>query len=91
MVYAINIREDVVFVFPLDLVKAEATMGSISCIKHPRYNGKTSPVLSCKTCCSLFIHNIKKTREEEQKTVETAKDAASATTQNQLAKAESNT
>jgi len=30
-------------------------MANIVCIKHPRYKGKGTPVLSCKTCCSLFI------------------------------------
>jgi len=34
-------------------------MGQVVCIRHPKYEGKESPVLSCKTCCSIFIAAIK--------------------------------
>lgn len=35
-------------------------MNNVVCIKHPQYDGATgSPVLSCKTCCSFFIENVK--------------------------------
>jgi len=64
-------------------------MGSISCIKHPQYDGKSSPILSCKTCCALFIHNIKITREEEKKTEDDASKPPVPTTLNELAKAKS--
>lgn len=33
--------------------------GLVVCIKHPKYDGKESPVLSCKTCCSTFVAAIK--------------------------------
>jgi len=32
-------------------------------MSHPKYNGKDSPVLSCKTCCGLFIQLIKQENE----------------------------
>jgi hypothetical protein len=31
----------------------------VICIRHPKYSGKESPVLSCKTCCGIFIAEIK--------------------------------
>lgn len=34
-------------------------MSNLICMSHPKYNGKDSPVLSCKTCCSIFIQLIK--------------------------------
>lgn len=33
--------------------------GQLVCIKHPKYDGKESPVLSCKTCCSTFVAALK--------------------------------
>lgn len=32
---------------------------NVICFRHPEYQGTTTPVLSCKTCCSLFIAAIK--------------------------------
>lgn len=31
----------------------------VICISHPKYKGESPPVLSCKTCCGLFIAAIK--------------------------------
>lgn len=30
------------------------------CIKHPKYKGKTPPVLACKACCKIFLSEVKK-------------------------------
>jgi hypothetical protein len=35
-------------------------MSNLVCIKHPKYEGKGTPVLSCKTCCGLYIAEIKR-------------------------------
>lgn len=35
-------------------------MENVRCIKHRDYTGQTAPVLSCKTCCSIYISAIKK-------------------------------
>ena len=32
---------------------------NIVCIRHPHYTGSGSPVLTCKTCCSLYISVVK--------------------------------
>ena len=37
-------------------------MRQFICIKHPKYNGLESPVLSCSTCCSLYVHAIKESK-----------------------------
>jgi hypothetical protein len=29
------------------------------CFNHPQYNGKDSPVLTCKTCCGIFVTSMK--------------------------------
>jgi hypothetical protein len=34
-------------------------MGRLVCILHPKYEGKESPVLSCKTCCGIFVAQIR--------------------------------
>jgi hypothetical protein len=34
-------------------------MSKLICLHHPKYTGKDSPVLSCKTCCGIFIGQIK--------------------------------
>lgn len=50
-------------------------MNQFICIKHPKYRGNTSPVLSCSTCCSLYVQEIKKSKNggldqpTEEKTV----------------------
>ncbi|MEN9835120.1 MAG: hypothetical protein RL011_1313 [Pseudomonadota bacterium] len=38
---------------------------NMRCIKHPEYRGKTSPVLACRTCCSMFLaeNRIQKTHD----------------------------
>lgn len=35
-------------------------------MKHPTYKGKEQPELSCKTCCSLYIGEIKKNRSAKK-------------------------
>lgn len=32
---------------------------NLICIRHPHYDGNSSPVLTCKTCCSLYIAAVK--------------------------------
>lgn len=34
-------------------------MNKVICLRHPKYNGKSSPDLRCKSCCSIFVNNIK--------------------------------
>ncbi len=33
-------------------------MKRVVCFRHPRYNGTTSPDLSCRTCCTYYIETI---------------------------------
>jgi hypothetical protein len=42
----------------LSLLRSSA-MANVVCIKHREYDGSTSPVLSCKTCCGIFIAKVK--------------------------------
>lgn len=37
---------------------------NLICFKHPSYDGETSPVLACKTCCGIFIGAIKAKNEK---------------------------
>lgn len=32
---------------------------NVICLKHSEYKGTTTPILSCKTCCGLFIAQVK--------------------------------
>jgi len=32
---------------------------SVVCFSHPKYRGVESPVLACKTCCTLYVEKIK--------------------------------
>jgi len=32
---------------------------SLICFKHRGYNGSTAPILSCNTCCKIFVEEIK--------------------------------
>jgi hypothetical protein len=34
-------------------------MSKLICLAHPKYNGQDAPALSCKTCCGIFITQIK--------------------------------
>lgn len=38
-------------------------MNNLICLRHPHYDAKTPPELSCKTCCSMYIKEIKITNE----------------------------
>ena len=33
---------------------------NLICFRHPDYDGTSSPVLACKTCCSLFLAELKR-------------------------------
>ena len=53
-------------------------MSHFICIKHPKYNGKTSPVLSCSTCCSIYVQDIKESKTAiDQKLTESDKEIES--------------
>jgi len=45
-------------------------MATIVCIKHPEYDGGNAPVLSCKTCCSLFLAELKNRQASEHGTTD---------------------
>jgi hypothetical protein len=32
---------------------------NLICFRHPEYQGTSSPVLSCKTCCTIFLAVLK--------------------------------
>lgn len=32
---------------------------NLRCFKHPSYVGSSAPVLSCNTCCKIFVEEIK--------------------------------
>ncbi len=33
-------------------------MSNVVCIRHPQYDGKVSPILSCVACCKIFLESI---------------------------------
>lgn len=33
---------------------------NVICFRHPSYDGTTSPALTCKTCCGLFLAELKR-------------------------------
>jgi len=35
----------------------------VYCFQHPDYRGQDAPVISCKTCCHLFIKEVKRCRD----------------------------
>lgn len=35
----------------------------VVCMFHPKYDGKSKPVLQCKTCCDKFIAEIRASQE----------------------------
>ncbi len=41
-------------------------MSKLICLSHPKYDGHDAPVLSCKTCCGIFIGQIKIDNENNQ-------------------------
>jgi hypothetical protein len=49
---------------------------NLICFSHPSYQGTSSPVLSCKTCCSIFLATLK--RQTEAKSAKVTPPAASA-------------
>jgi hypothetical protein len=40
-------------------------MARVLCFRHPQYTGQTSPDLSCRACCSIFIEAIKAERDRQ--------------------------
>ena len=42
-------------------------MLNLACFRHREYDGTQPPVLSCKTCCKIYIDTI---REEQMKTAD---------------------
>ena len=36
-----------------------ASANNLVCIKHPHYDGGSNPDLSCKTCCSKFVAQVR--------------------------------
>lgn len=52
-------------------------MLNLACFRHRKYDGTQPPVLSCKTCCKMYIDTI---REEQTKAtdkiIEKKKDQA---------------
>ena len=42
-----------------NLLLGELPMNLI-CIRHPDYKGTTSPQLSCKTCCGMFLAELRR-------------------------------
>jgi len=53
-------------------------MARIYCFKHPSYDGNDSPVLSCKTCCGIFVATLKAQREDQAKLDDNAAPAPAA-------------
>lgn len=51
---------------------------TLICFQHPSYKGTTGPVLSCKTCCSLFVQHLKHQSAMEQAHAKTAAAATNA-------------
>jgi asparagine synthetase A len=49
-----------------DSVRSALASSAVICFRHPRYDGKERPVLSCKTCCAIFISTIKARVSEGQ-------------------------
>lgn len=47
---------------------------NIVCIRHPHYTGSSSPVLTCKTCCSLYISAVKEKNHGSMSTQEVDKE-----------------
>lgn len=35
-------------------------MQNVVCFKHPTYDGSSSPQLSCKACCGIFLTEIRR-------------------------------
>ncbi len=31
----------------------------VICFSHPKYDGRDSPILTCKVCCSIFVHTMR--------------------------------
>ena len=41
-------------------------MGKICCMKHPSYDGKKPPLLSCPVCCSIYVSKIVSNTSDER-------------------------
>lgn len=40
-------------------------MQNLYCITHSKYDGKSTPNLLCKSCCSIYVNAIKHETEEK--------------------------
>lgn len=54
-------------------------MAKVICFKHSYYDGKDSPELSCKVCCSLFINSIREKKKAKSKLSKTKRSMKKAT------------
>ena len=52
--------------FQADVERESCTMKNLYCFKHPQYRGDGAPVLSCKTCCGIFIALVKEQNAQAQ-------------------------
>jgi hypothetical protein len=48
-------------------------MKNLVCLRHPEYNGKNAPNLSCRNCCSIYVEAVKD-EIKSSKTIEAAQD-----------------
>lgn len=44
-------------------LKWNAEMNQLICMRHPKYEGRSPPVLACKTCCTIFVDAVKVTNQ----------------------------
>jgi hypothetical protein len=49
---------------------------NLICFTHPHYHGESSPDLTCKVCCSLFVAKIRDEQRLETEKVNLAKNQA---------------
>ncbi len=47
-------------------------MNNVVCLRHPHYDTRTPPELSCKTCCSMYIQEIKRNQAAKRSQETTA-------------------
>lgn len=48
----------------------------VLCFQHPNYKGKDAPDISCKTCCHIFISEVKRCRDNGEPIPECATQKA---------------
>ena len=45
-------------------------MLNLVCFRHREYNGSEPPVLSCKTCCKIYIDSIRNEQKNTNQMIE---------------------